>query len=224
MDVHWCTFWAQNYDSPYATIYGTLLGPYGVFPFQDDIAIATKGSKEDHEQAVLKVLEVLTYDAGLRLQLKKCKFFCTEVRVLGSLLTRQEIKMDALKIKAITDWPRPTDGKALQRFLGAANFHREFSHEFSRLAAPLETIRNISGPIDWTRERLQAFEDIKQLFSRNLLLRFIDWQRPLYLTTDASLVGIGAWLGQKDEHGEIQPVICVSKKLSATQMRWSATK
>ena len=43
-----------------------LLGPYGVFPFQDDIAIATKGSKEDHEQAVLKVLEVLTYDTGLR--------------------------------------------------------------------------------------------------------------------------------------------------------------
>ena len=45
-----------------------------------------------------------------------------------------------------------------------------------------------------------------------------------YLTTDASLAGIGAWIGQKNQNGIIVPVTCVSKKLNETQQRWSATK
>jgi hypothetical protein len=171
-----------------------LLGHLNILPFQDDIAIATKRG-EDHTAAVLKVLNELTYTAGLKLKLKKCHFFQVEAKVLGSLLTRNGIKMDPIKIKAIVEWPRPIDGKALQRFLGAANFHRDFTHKFAEISAPLEEVRNTSGLIEWSPERIAAFENIKSLFSSNLLLRNINWNKTLYLTTDASLFGIGAWLG-----------------------------
>ena len=160
----------------------------------------------------------------LRLRLKKCKFYATEAKVLGSLMTRDGIKMDPLKIKTIRDWPRPIDGKAMQRFMGAANFHRDFSHKFADLAAPLEAVRNVSGSIDWTVERIEAFENLKKLFEDNLTLQTIDWSKVIYLTTDASLSGVGAWIGQKNEEDQIVPVICASKKLSPTQQRWSATK
>ena len=46
----------------------------------------------------------------------------------------------------------------------------------------------------------------------------------MYLTTDASLIGVGAWIGQINDDGELMPVICASKKMSPTQQRWPATK
>jgi transposase InsO family protein len=170
------------------------------------------------------VLELLTYTAGLRLRLKKCQFFKKEARVLGSIISCDGIKMDPAKIKAICQWPQPKDGKALQRFLGAANFHREFSHHYARIAAPLDEIRNIKGPIDWTPERVGSFEELKRLFASDIMLRTINWKEPIYLTTDASLSGIGAWIGQRDSRGLVVPITCVSKKMGSTQQRWSATK
>ena len=65
---------------------------HGRFPFQDDTAVSTpKGG--DHVADVLKILEIITYEAGLRLRLRKCKFFQTEARVLGSLVMRTGIRM-----------------------------------------------------------------------------------------------------------------------------------
>ena len=128
------------------------------------------------------------------------------------------------KVKAICQWPRPVDGKSLQRFLETANFYRDFSHKYSKIAAPLESIKNKPGTIEWTTERIESFENIKKLFASNLSLHTINWKKPIYLTTDASLTGIGAWIGQKDEFDNLIPIVCISKKLSDTQQRWSTTK
>ena len=108
--------------------------------------------------------------------------------------------------------------------MSAVNFHRDFSKDFATIAAPLEECRNIEGPVEWTKERIDAFDSLRQLFAADLLLRTVDWNKTFYLTTDASSTGIGAWLGQEDDKGEIQPVICASKKLTPTQMRWSTCK
>jgi hypothetical protein len=199
-----------------------LLRKYNVFPYLDDITIVTRRGG-NHIQDVLNVLKCLTYEAGLRLRLSKCKFFQKEARVLGHIVSSEGMRMDPVKIKSIENWPLPADGKAMQRFLGAANFHRNFSHKFAELASPLEYLRNI-GSIQWTDDLKEKFYKLKQLFSSNLRLQRIDWNKTFYLTTDASLTGVGAWLGQLDTRGEIQPVVCVSKKLTETQQRWSPTK
>ena len=96
--------------------------------------------------------------------------------------------------------------------------------DFAKVAAPLEACHLIKGSIEWTEERIKAFEAVKEIFKAEICLRHINWGATIYLTTDASLMGIGAWIGQKDAQEIIQPVICVSKKLSPTQQRWSATK
>ena len=198
------------------------LGPTGRVPFQDDVSIASK-SVEEHIKEVKEVLEILTYKLGLRLRLKKCKFFRTEARILGHLVTRAGIQMDPAKVKSILEWPKPMDGKAMQRFMGAANFHRDFSHEFAKIAAPLEECRQ-QKVIEWTQERESAFGKLKELFGKGIQLNHVNWSKKIYLTTDACQTGIGAWLGQKDGNGDVQPFICASKKLSSTQQRWSTTK
>ena len=157
--------------------------------------------------------------------MKKCRFFKTEARVLGFFVTRDGVKMDPKKIKAIAEWPRPVDGKAMQRFMGAVNFNREFSPEFAKIAAPLRCSQiDERCHIEWTPEMEHAFEALKSLFSRQhdaasnrLGEDHVSHDRCLF-------TGIGAWIGQKKDDGVIVPCICVSKKLTPTQQRWSATK
>jgi hypothetical protein len=144
-----------------------LLGDLGVVPFQDDTAIAST-TAEEHIRRVKLVLERITYGAGLRIRLSKCKFFKKSCRILGTIVSRDGLQMDPKKIESIVNWPQPINGKAMQRFMGAANFHREFTHEFAKIAAPLDECRSMKE-IEWTEERIRAFEELKQLFQNNIL-------------------------------------------------------
>ncbi len=107
--------------------------------------------------------------------------------------------------------------------MGAVNFDREFTSKFAEIAALLDECRSQKN-IKWNQEQTEAFEKIKKVFQEGIGLRIIDWNKKMYLTTDASQVGIGAWIGQIDDSGELVPVICASKKFSPTQRRWPATK
>ncbi len=45
--------------------------------------------------------------------------------------------LDPDRVQAVVDWPTPDSRKAMQRFLGFANFLPAFIRSFSQLAAPL---------------------------------------------------------------------------------------
>jgi hypothetical protein len=46
-------------------------------------------------------------DAGLQYNIKKCKFYATEVMYLGLIISHNRIKMDPEKIAAIINWESP---------------------------------------------------------------------------------------------------------------------
>ena len=56
----------------------------------------------------------------------------------------------------------------------------------------------LSGP----KGKSKIFEDFKNIFKRNIELQHVNWNMIMYLTTNASLSSIGAWIGQlnKNEH------------------------
>jgi hypothetical protein len=145
----------------------SLLGKLGQQPYQDDVPIVDTDTDE-HVRRVKQVLEALTYEAGLRIRIEKCKFFQTEEKLLGYWVTRDRISMDPKKTQTIQDWARPVDGKGVQRFLGAVNYNRIFSAEFASICAPLEELRQAVGLIAWSEEQSQAFEQVKQLFAQDL--------------------------------------------------------
>ncbi|KAK3571296.1 hypothetical protein QTP86_005932 [Hemibagrus guttatus] len=68
------------------------------------------------------------------LELKKQTSF------LGYNVSYQGVEMDNSKITAVTEWPRPTTVKELQRFLGFAHFYRRFICNYSITAAPLTSL------------------------------------------------------------------------------------
>ena len=72
--------------------------------YMDDILIATSGSLDDHCQKVTHVLKKLQ-DNDLYLKLGKCQFHKDKVEYLGVIVEKEQVKMDPIKVKGITDWP-----------------------------------------------------------------------------------------------------------------------
>ncbi len=76
-------------------------------------------------QHVRRVLQRLL-ENGLFVKAEKCDFHAQSVPFLGYIVSAEGIRMDPEKVKAVVEWPSPDSRKALQRFLGFANFYRRF--------------------------------------------------------------------------------------------------
>lgn len=106
--------------------------------------------------------------------------------------------MDKSKVRAVLEWPQPRTLKELQRFLGFANFYRRFIRNFSCIAAPLTSMtKRTSTHLTWSREALQAFQELKDRFTSAPILRHPDPELLFIVEVDASSTGIGAILSQR---------------------------
>ena len=76
----------------------------------------------------------------MRLKWEKCEFHKQEVEFLGMIISGTEVKMDSEKIKAIQEWPEPTNLKETQSFLGFMNYYRKFIKDYSKIAEPMTRI------------------------------------------------------------------------------------
>ena len=54
----------------------------------------------------------------------------------------------------------------------------------------------------WTEEAQQAFENIKQVFQMEIILGYLNYNKPFILEIDASKFAIRAILTQEDNKGE----------------------
>ena len=104
-----------------------------VIVFIDEILIYSK-SHEEHEQHLKLVLERLR-ERKLYAKFSKCQFWLEQVAFLGHVVSKDGVSVDPEKIKAVTEWQRPTSVTKIRSFLGLARYYRRFIEGFSKLAA-----------------------------------------------------------------------------------------
>ena len=56
---------------------------------------------------------------------------------LGMVIGPQEVEMQKEKVDRVLSWPVPRNVKEVQKFLGLANYYRQFIKDFARIAVPL---------------------------------------------------------------------------------------
>ncbi|KAI9200511.1 hypothetical protein LWI28_009303 [Acer negundo] len=171
-----------------------FIGKFVVVYF-DDILIYSKNLDEhvEHLKLVLGVLRAKKLFANL----KKCTFCTDKLVFLGFVVSAKRIAVDEEKVKAIKEWPKPTNVGQVRSFHGLASFYRRFVRDFSSLAAPLTEVIKKNVGFKWGNEQEKAFNLIKEKLTNAPLLALPDFAKAFEIECDASGIGIGAVLMQK---------------------------
>lgn len=76
-------------------------------------------------------------------------------------------------------------------------------------------------PWSWSQRHQKAFDSLKDLLRRRVVLRHYDETKPLLLACDASPYGVGAVLSQADDQGREAPIAFASRTLSVAERNYS---
>ena len=187
--------------------------------------IITTGQTEEEFMSNLRKIFKRCRQYNIKLNPKKCRLGLGEVEYVGHQINSEGLTFTKKKRDSVIDFPRPEYGKQLKSFLGLANFFRDHIRNHSTVVKPLQDMisdyeATKRAKLKWTEETTAAFEEIKQLIDQCPTLYFMHEDAPVYLHTDASDYGIGAYLFQVVD-GKERPVQFLSKSLSKTQQRWS---
>lgn len=191
--------------------------------YLDDLAILTTGTLDEHLTHISIVLSRLKM-AGLTCNIKKCKFICKEVKMLGHIISTEGVRTDPEKIESIQKFPIPKKIKHLRAFLGLCNYYRRFIPNYSTIILPLCDILRKNKTWAWTREAQWAFDQLKKTFLDTIMLHHPDTTKSYYLQTDSSGVGIAGVLYQYNDQGEMKILGYCSKALKGAELRWTVTE
>ncbi|CAJ0944059.1 unnamed protein product [Ranitomeya imitator] len=181
-----------------------------VVVYLDDILIFSPDI-DSHRRDVGRVFELLRANS-LYAKLEKCVFEQESLPFLGYIISAQGLAMDPAKLQAVMDWQEPHSLKAVQRFMGFINYYRQFIPHFSTLVAPLVSLtKKGANPKLWSEEVSKAFTSIKSHFASAPILHLPDVDKPFLMEVDASSVGAGAVLYQKDAQGRKHSCFFFSK-------------
>ncbi|MBW0572140.1 hypothetical protein O181_111855 [Austropuccinia psidii MF-1] len=150
-------------------------------------------SKEEHFTHVSTVLSRLRAN-NLFAKASKFLFHVTSVEYLVNVVSSEGLKMDQEKIQQILSWPPPRNLKALQSFLGFANFYRHFIKNYSEKISSLTSFLKKDSRFPLNEESLRQFHKLKEAFTISQILSHFDPFLPTIVETDASDYALGAVL------------------------------
>ena len=183
--------------------------------YVDDIGIATV-TEEDHYIAVEKVLARLDL-FDLRIN-EFHEFGMDSITLLGYRVTPAGVELTDDRVKAFRDWVQPTNAATLWKFLGLANFYREFVPRFSTYSRHLTPLVQKGAEWEWTDEAQRAFVYIKDAICDRIRLLQPDESLPFEIVTDSSIYGIGGVLLQA-EGGTRRTVAFYSRQTSSGERK-----
>ena len=213
-------FGLLNAGATFQRVIDQIMGdlPY-CFCYMDNILVASR-NEHKHLQHLRQVFQRLQ-DNGLVVNFAKCEFSRSEMTFLGHTVSAEGIRPLRKHIKALENFPAPTDKVSVQRFLGLFNFFRRFVPAAAKILAPLSDLLKLPAKnFKMTDTALKAFADAKKALCTAALLRHPVPGARLALTTDASDTHVGAVL-QQWESGAWAPLGFFSQKLHDAQLNYA---
>ena len=194
------------------------------YVYIDDILVFSK-TWEEHLAHLQEVFDRL-HKAGLTLKPIKCSFLRESVPFLGHIISQRGIQPDPAKISKVKDFPVPTDVNKVRQFLGLASYYRRFIPGFAKTANPLHALTKKNVQFQWTTKCQDAFDKLKQLLTTAPVLSYPQFgaNSEFVLETDASISGLGAVLGQKQEDGHVHPIAYASRCLQPHETNYAITE
>ena len=184
----------------------------------DDIFVHSLEVK-DHLEHLRAVFETMR-EYKLYSNLKKCLFFMEEIPVLGCYVGAKGVRADHEKVKAVADWPVPTDVRTLRKWLGLANYMHRYAKDYAQMAKPLTDLLRKDTGWEWTPQCQEAFDAIKKSLVQAPILALPDYSRPFSVVCDASDFAIGCALMQQDSENRSRVIAYQSRQLKAAELNY----
>jgi len=169
-------------------------------------------------------------DCNITLNPAKCKIGLPKVEYVGHTINEDGLHFTRDKLDSVLNFPRPQTKRQIKSFIGLANYFRDHISNHSLRAQPLQDLVNgyeksqARHKIQRTDECTAAFEDLRQAIDECPMLWFMDDFSPIYLQTDASDYGIGAYLYQvitlEDGSTVERPIGFISKSIASEHQSW----
>jgi transposase InsO family protein len=191
-----------------------------VMVYVDDIIIASDKYSE-HESHVQQVIQRLN-ELNLRSNWDKCMLARDRLIVLGHEVSEDGIRPCVEKLVKMEQWKAPKTLKMLQRQLGFLNYFRDYIPKYSDLMAPVESLRSQGNNIKWTKDHDDILAKVRSILETRVLLQFPDFDKELFVGTDASKYGIGAVLYQLTSDGSKKYIRFASRSLSKSEQNYGA--
>jgi transposase InsO family protein len=165
-------------------------------------------------------------EAGGTVSGKKMQLCQAEVEIVGHKCSANGREPIDARTKKVREWPTPVNLKEVRGFLGLCGTVRIWIRDYSILSKPLVDLTRKDTDFEWGPHQEAAFNQLKHLVTIAPALKPINYKsgRPVYLSVDTSVHGIGFILSQEDEHGRRSPARYGSLPLKQTEALYGQSK
>lgn len=194
----------------------------GVEIYLDDIVVYARTVKE-HDRILSSVLERLEKN-NLKINTNKVQLRSNVVKLLGVVIDGTTITANDVKKNEVLTWPLPKTMKEARQFLGLVGFFRAFIPNLANMTTNLHnSLKGTARSWKWNDKMEVEFEKINTAENALKELYLPNYKEKFVLKTDASNVGLGAVLLQREGDAD-KPIEWASKKLTPTEMRYAITE
>jgi len=106
-----------------------------VAAFVDNILVGTE-MEEGHDKVVEEVLRQLE-ENNLYVKPEKCMWKVQKVPFLGVVMGEGKVEIEEDKMEGVLKWLTPQCVRDVRKFLGLANYYRQFVKDFAKVALPM---------------------------------------------------------------------------------------
>ena len=154
------------------------------------------------------------------MKLEKCSFFQHEVEFCGNMVGRNGLYISKNKAEAMTVDPEIKSVQELRSYLGSCVWFAQFIPDYAAITAPLTDLTRKDVKWRWTTIHDEAILLLRHLISTAPVLKLFNPELETVVFTDASLYGIGGWIGQVHSDG-VHPVTFWSRKLTDAERNYT---
>ncbi|GJY71154.1 putative mitochondrial protein [Tanacetum coccineum] len=160
-----------------------------VLVFFDEILVYSRDLKTHAKH--LEIVLLLLRQHTLFAKQSKCVFRANKVKYLCHVITGAWVATDETKIKAMKQWPVPSNLKKLRGFLGLTCYYRRFIRSYASISQPLTKLMKKNAFV-WSEEAQSSFLNLKEVMISAPLLKLPNFDEQFVVETNASREGIRA--------------------------------
>ena len=176
-----------------------------------------------HFEKLIDLLRALCKN-GLKISLKKCQLFKTELQYMGNTIFIKEkrvcVKPLQSRLEAIQKLKPPTNQKGCQSFGGVVNFVSIFCPELQKLLKPKYELTKKDRGFIWGDEHQRAFEEIMKRLLSPPVLSMPDQRGRFLFYSDMSKHATGSVLYQV-QIGKPELIAYASKRMPEAAKNYS---